>query len=65
MKKGKMLYDGVMKSIDTMLPDELRDDTRRAVEVCKDAAVGIKDHCEASYTLLKCVFKENPNFFFP
>lgn len=65
MKKGKILYDAVIKSIDTMLPDELRDDTRRAVEVCKDAAVGIKDNCEASYTLLKCVFRENPNFFFP
>lgn len=65
MKKGKILYDAVMKSIDTMLPDELREDTKRAVEVCKDAAVGIKDHCESSATLLRCIFKENPKFFFP
>lgn len=78
------MFDAVMKSIDTMLPDELRgntvartygnlyfdsfsnlDDTRKAVEVCKDSAVGIKDYCEASHTLMKCIFKENPNFFFP
>ena len=65
MKKGKIQYDAVMKSIETMMPEELRDDTRRAVEVCKTAAVGIKDHCEASFNMMKCIFKENPNFFFP
>lgn len=65
MKKGKILYESVMKSIDTMMPEELIDDTRRAVEVCKDVSVGIKDHCESAYTLLKCIYKENPNFFFP
>lgn len=65
MKKGKLMYDAVMKSIDTMLPDELRDDTKRAVELCKDASVGIKDHCESAFTMLKCLYKENPNFYFP
>lgn len=65
MKKGKLLFDAVIKSVETMLPDELKDDTRKAIEICQTAAVGIKDHCEAAYTLLKCVFKENPNFFFP
>jgi hypothetical protein len=65
MKKGKIQYDAVMKSIDTMLPDELQDDTRRALEVCKTTAVGIKDNCEASFRLMKCIFKENPKFFFP
>lgn len=65
MKKGKIQYDAVMKSIDTMMPEELRDDTKRAIEVCKGVSVGIKDHCESSFTLMKCIFKENPNFFFP
>lgn len=65
MKKGKLLYESVMKSIDTMMPDELRDDTRNAVEACKTVSVGIKDTCEASFILLKCIYKENPNFFFP
>lgn len=54
-----------MKSIDTMLPDDLRDDTRRAVEVCKDSARGIKDNCEVAYVLMTCILKENPNFFIP
>jgi PBP/GOBP family len=65
MKKGKIQYDATMKSIDTMMPDELRDDTKRALEACKDVSIGIKDHCESSFTMIKCIFKENPNFFFP
>ncbi|CRK94609.1 CLUMA_CG008109, isoform A [Clunio marinus] len=65
IKKGKLQYDAVMRSVDTMLPDELKDDTRRAVNVCKDVSVGIKDFCESAATMLKCIFKENPNFFFP
>jgi PBP/GOBP family len=50
-----------------MLPDELRDDTRRAVVACKDvkAADGVKDNCESAFAMLKCLYKENPNFFFP
>jgi PBP/GOBP family len=65
MKKGKIQYDSVMKSIDTMMPEELQDDTKRAIEVCKGVSVGIKDYCESSFTMMKCIFKENPNFFFP
>lgn len=65
MKKGKILYEAVMKSIDTMLPDELKDDTKKGFENCKTVSVGIKDHCESAFVLLKCLYKENPNFFFP
>ncbi|KAL7025154.1 hypothetical protein ACKWTF_013368 [Chironomus riparius] len=65
VKKGKMNVDSVLKNIDTMMPDELREDTKRAVNVCKDNGGGTKDYCEAAYNILKCFFKENPNFFFP
>jgi PBP/GOBP family len=64
-KKGKLLYEPVMKSIETMLPEELRDDTKRAVEACKGSMAGIKDNCESAFVMLKCLYKENPNFFFP
>lgn len=60
-----MQYESVMKNIETMMPDELGVDTKRAVEVCKTSAVGIKDPCEAAYTLMKCLVKENPQFYFP
>lgn len=65
VKKGKIQYDTVMKSLETLMPDELYDDTKRALELCKTSAVGIKDPCEASYTLLTCLVKENPKFYFP
>lgn len=65
MKKGKIQYDAVIKSIDSMMPDELKDGTRRAVEACKTSAVGIKDPCESSFTMLNCIFKEYPDFFLP
>ncbi|XP_070495849.1 general odorant-binding protein 72-like, partial [Chironomus tepperi] len=65
VKKGKMNVDSVIKNIDTLMPDELREDTKRAVSVCKDFGAGNKDYCDAAYTILKCFFKENPNFFFP
>lgn len=65
VKKGKMNVDSVLKNIDTLMPDELREDTKRAITVCKDAGAGIKDYCDAAYTILKCFFTENPKFFFP
>lgn len=65
MKKGKLQYEPLMKSIDTMMPDELKDGTKRAVESCKNSAVGIKDPCEASFSVLGCVIKEYPEFFVP
>jgi hypothetical protein len=65
MKKGKLQYDAVIKSVDTMMPDELRDGTKNAVEQCKTVAVGIKDPCESSYTVLKCVINKYPDFFIP
>lgn len=65
MKKGKIQFEPVMKSIETMMPEELREQTKRAVEACKTVSVGIKDHCESSFTLLKCIKKEDPAFYFP
>lgn len=65
MKRGKLNYASTMKAIDTMLPDELKDSTRNAVEICKDSAKGIKDNCEAASVLLQCIFKQDPKFFFP
>lgn len=65
MRKGKLQYDAVLKAVETMMPDELKDGTKRALEVCKSSGVGIKDPCEASYTILGCIWKEYPDFFVP
>jgi hypothetical protein len=65
VKRGKVNLESVHRNIDTLMPEELQDDTKRAVEVCKDAGNGIKDNCESSFLMLKCLYKENPKFYFP
>lgn len=65
MKKGKVNLESVHRNIDALMPEEMREDTKRAVDICKDIAKGIKDYCEISFLLLKCLYKENPKFYFP
>lgn len=57
--------ESVQRNIDALMPDELKASTIAAVEICKDAGNGIKDNCESSFLLLKCLYKENPKFYFP
>lgn len=64
MKKAKLNYDAAIKQIDTMMPEEMKEPNKRALEACKNAVNGIKDPCEAGYTILKCIVKENPDFTF-
>lgn len=64
MKKGKLQFDGAMRSMQTMLPDELKDDQINALTACKTAAAGIKDNCEASYATLKCQSQNAQTFLF-
>lgn len=65
MKKGKVNVESVHRNIDTLMPEELQEATKRAVEICKDAGNGLKDNCESAFLILKCLYKENPNFYFP
>jgi PBP/GOBP family len=37
MKKGKVNYDSALKQIDVMLPDELKEPTRKSLEACKNS----------------------------
>uniref|UniRef100_A0A336KVV6 CSON000443 protein n=1 Tax=Culicoides sonorensis TaxID=179676 RepID=A0A336KVV6_CULSO len=62
MKKAKVNYEGMMKQIDTLMPDEMKEPTKKTFGLCKDSTQGIKDPCEAGATLLKCV-KDNAEVF--
>ncbi|XP_058064643.1 general odorant-binding protein 72-like [Anopheles bellator] len=64
-RRGKVNYEKSLRQIDTMLPDDLKSDFRTGLEACKNAAKDIKDHCEASYVLVQCFYKNNPKFIFP
>lgn len=65
IKKGKLQYAASLKSIETLLPDDLKPPFRHALEMCRNAADGIEDYCEAAYALTKCNYKNNPKFMFP
>lgn len=65
MKKNKINYDATLKQIDMLMPDEMKDDYRRALLNCKESGVGIKDACDAAYAILSCMFKEFPAMLFP
>lgn len=64
MKKAKLQYAAVMKTIDVLLPDELKESYRNSMTLCKDVINGVKDPCEGAYTLLQCIQKHNPIFVF-
>jgi hypothetical protein len=66
VKKGKVNVESVIKSVDTLMPDEMKEDTKRAISLCKDAGAGAgKDFCENAFRILTCMLKENPSFYFP
>ncbi|XP_052892878.1 general odorant-binding protein 72-like [Anopheles moucheti] len=65
MKKGKLNYDASVKQIDTIMPDELAGPMRAALDICRNAADGIKNNCDAAYAMLQCLSKNNPQFIFP
>ncbi|XP_055326705.1 uncharacterized protein LOC129580384 [Sitodiplosis mosellana] len=64
MKKNKVNYDSAMKSFDTMLPDDMKDDYKNSLTTCKDAAAGVKNACDAAHKVVTCVYKNNPKFMF-
>ncbi|XP_059621568.1 general odorant-binding protein 72-like [Phlebotomus argentipes] len=65
MKRGKVNVPASLKQIDVLVPEDLKDDYRNALDACKDSAKGIKDNCEAAYAFLKCTHVKNPSYDFP
>ncbi|XP_053697087.1 general odorant-binding protein 72-like [Sabethes cyaneus] len=64
-KKGKINYEKSLKQIDQLLPEDFKPSYRQGLDACKDAAQGVKDHCESAYVLLNCFYANNPKFIFP
>ncbi|XP_055606329.1 general odorant-binding protein 72-like isoform X2 [Uranotaenia lowii] len=64
-RKGKVNYEKSLKQIDQLLPDYMKNDYRKGLDICKDSAQGIKDHCESAYAYLICFYNNNPHFMFP
>ncbi|XP_058463907.1 general odorant-binding protein 72-like [Malaya genurostris] len=65
IRKGKLNYDATIKQIETIMPDELAEPMRVALDICRDSGDGIKNHCDASYSIMQCISKNNPKFIVP
>lgn len=37
MKKAKVNYEGMMKQADTLLPDDIKEPTKKVFTTCKDS----------------------------
>ncbi|XP_013113154.2 general odorant-binding protein 19a isoform X4 [Stomoxys calcitrans] len=65
MKKGKFLYEASLKQVDILMPDDYKDEYKAGLAACKDAAVGVKNNCEAAGTIFTCLRGQITRFVFP
>lgn len=64
MRKSKVNFDAAMKQFDLLLPDDMKDDYKNALNACKDSTGGEKNACEAAHKLVVCFANNNPKFTF-
>ncbi|XP_063385220.1 general odorant-binding protein 72-like [Cydia fagiglandana] len=66
VKNNKVTLDAMVKQVDMMFPNEMKDPVKAAIENCKGVAKKYKDICEACYYTAKCLYDTDPsNFVFP
>lgn len=65
MKKSKIMKDAALKQFDLLLPDDMKEPYRNAMDVCQDIGKGVSGNCEVAYALTQCFFKNNDRFLFP
>lgn len=64
MKKGKIFADKAIKTAETMLPPEIKDDYINGINICKDTPLP-KDACESAFIVAKCAADNIQGFFLP
>lgn len=62
MKKSKLNYENSVKTIEKMMPEDLKATALPALEACKNSVNGIKDACEAAYAFVKCLYENDPQY---
>lgn len=65
-KKGDLDMKKSMTQVDNVLPDEIKEHARAALNACKDVPKGYKDPCEKLFYTAKCSYDFGPDkFMFP
>ncbi|XP_059619838.1 general odorant-binding protein 72-like [Phlebotomus argentipes] len=62
--RGRINYRMSLAQIDLFMPEEMKEPARMTLEACRGSMKGFKDHCEASYNYVQCMYKVNRKYFF-
>lgn len=65
MKKGKFMVESTLKQVELLMPESYKASYRKGISECKDAAVGIKNNCDAAHAQLTCFRSKIEIFVFP
>lgn len=65
IKKGKFQLESSLKQVELLMPDQYKATYIRGMTECKDAAVGIKNNCDAAHALITCLRSTIDIFLFP
>ncbi|GAB0093625.1 hypothetical protein DMENIID0001_087930 [Sergentomyia squamirostris] len=64
VSRGRIDYRMSLTQIDLLFPEEMKEPAKKTLEACRGSMKGIKDHCEASYNYLQCMYRVNKKFFY-
>lgn len=65
MKRSKINIEAALKQFNMLLPDSIKEPFINGFNICKDKPKGLKDQCEAGFTLTKCMQENIKGFVFP
>lgn len=66
MKKSEISEQKTINQIDNVFPTEMKENSRKVFEVCKNVQFNYKDPCDRVFYSTKCMYEFNPEkFVFP
>ncbi|XP_068630235.1 general odorant-binding protein 72-like [Battus philenor] len=66
VKNDRLNKDMILKQIDILYPQDLKDSVKKNVAICVDIQNNYEDPCEDIFSAAKCLYEADPpNFIFP
>nr|AGM38613.1 odorant binding protein [Chilo suppressalis] len=66
IKNNKIQHDVMIKQVETMFPNDIKESAKFAIQQCRGIAKQHKDICEAAFWTTKCLYDADPaTFIFP
>ncbi|XP_055678340.1 general odorant-binding protein 72-like [Lutzomyia longipalpis] len=64
VSRGRINYRMTIQQIDLFFPEEMKDPAKKTVDACRGSVKGFKDYCDASYSYVQCMYKNNRKYFY-